>query len=158
MYKPANIDYPTPPQVITTMCNRLEPAISNIHKTVFDAGCGTGGFLLEVLKRRLRTAQPSEPEVLYIASKLYGADIKPEYVSETRSQIKSCIQNFFTANFFHHYLFWPQLENLLSQNIFVADLTSDPAKISVIEWEKHSDFFFSASRHTLKQLLDTAEK
>lgn len=158
MCKFANIDYSTPPQIVTAMCNRLEPAISDIHKTVFDAGCGTGSFLLEVLKRRLQTIQPSEPEILYVTSKLYGADIKPDYVSETRSQIKSCIQDFSAANSPHHYLFWPQLENLLSQNIFVADLTSNPSKISVIEWKKRSDFFFSASRRTLKQLLDTAEK
>lgn len=151
-------DLSTPTKVVKTMCDRLEPNLSNPEKSFLDAGCGTGNFLIEVLRRRLKNLSPTEPKVLNLLTKLYGVDINQTYISETHARIRTELQNFFGTNYHHHYLFWPQVDNIISHNIFMANFIANSDKIIFTFWHQISDYNFKTSQKSMKQLIKVAEK
>lgn len=89
-------EYFTPPHMVGDMCDTLEPAISDIEKKIFEPSCGEGIFLLEVIERRMKknsqNLRSNNKIILTIAiidlvKNIYGADIVPEFVDVTRSQV-----------------------------------------------------------------------
>lgn len=153
-----SVDFFTPPRTVALMCDLLEPNLSDTNKTIFDPGCGTGNFLIEILKRRLRKTPKDEAEVLKALSKLYAADINSEYISELRQRIEQVIRDLFAHDFCYHYLFWPQFYNIITNNIFVANLTDDPSTIKLVEWHHRTDLNFLGKPKTLQQLIEQARE
>lgn len=153
MFQISKTDFFTPPVIVNTMCDRLDPHISNPDKILLDLGCGTGNILLEALKRRLQKTSPSESKTLYITSRIYGADINSAYIKELRSKIETLVRDSFPSDFPYNYQFWPQLQNIITHNIFVTDLTDSPDKIYLVEWRRRSAFSFTGIRRTLKQTM-----
>lgn len=73
----------TPPTLVNEILDKLDPALfTDPSKTFIDNSCGEGAFLVEVLKRKLKTAQPVQA-----LSTTYGVDLMPDNVEVCRTNL-----------------------------------------------------------------------
>lgn len=138
----------TPPATVRLLCNYAEPRLSNPNTKFFEPGCGDGNILIEVLARRLekvshhQSAVSFQNEILLAVSNLYGVDVRPAAVSETRYRLQVYTANFATQYSQLDYRFIPLLEHILQQNFFVANLLQNLSEISFPSWQRIRDFEF----------------
>lgn len=148
-------DFFTSPYLVQVMCDRSEPLISDIHKKVFEPGCGTGNFLVEILQRRLRKIKPTQDgqmKALVALSNMYGLDIQSGYISTARQRLKATIESHF-GNYLLDYRFLPLVDLFLQRNFLVADCLEQPEKIQFTDWQPTAPFLFASNNTTLQRLL-----
>lgn len=138
----------TPPATVRLICDHAEPFLSNPGMKFFEPGCGDGNFLIEVLDRRLRkipfrSASTFQNEVLLAIANLYGVDIRPVAISETRHRLRSQVIDFTSQRSQLDYRFIPLLEQILEKNFLTVDLLRDRSKIIFPLWQKKHDFEFT---------------
>jgi len=74
----------TPPELVNEMLDRLPPELwADPTKTYIDPACGTGNFLVEVVRRKI--ACGSTP--LQALETTYGIDIMEDNVEECRQRM-----------------------------------------------------------------------
>jgi hypothetical protein len=123
----------------------------DIGFTFLEPTCGAGNFLVAILDRKLafvkfgnlyRTMSTFETAVLQALSSIYGIDIDPENVEQSR--------DFLRADVAHHMNlhlnntapvtegFWPAVDAILGANIVCADTLKDAQRIRLVEylWER----------------------
>lgn len=80
----------TPPELVSEMLDRLPPEVfTDPAKTFLDPACGTGNFLVEVVRRKMTGG--STP--LQALSTTYGIDIMEDNVAECRERLLAVATN-----------------------------------------------------------------
>jgi len=86
----------TPLSLVNQMLDKMEeytPDIfTNPEKTIIDPSCGNGNMLIEVLKRKLKHANPVQA-----ISTIYGCDIFRDNVNECRLRLLKVITKYKTV-------------------------------------------------------------
>ena len=75
---------------VSDMVDLISDTVSELSSTVFEPACGTGNFLVEILKRKLSLINytvPIEMQLLLAVSSMYGVDIQNDNVEECRQRI-----------------------------------------------------------------------
>ncbi len=123
----------TEPREVKAMCDLCEPDISQIDKKVLEPGCGTGNFLTEILARRLKKAKTNQYDILIALSSIYGIDIAPDNVVETRTRLRNQIfDHLKDERSDKDFLFAVDL--MLKYNIVVGDLLEGRKDIFLVNW------------------------
>ena len=79
----------TPPTLIKEIISNMREDSFNIDKTFFDPTCGNGNILIYVLqyKFKIHRDKLNEDIVLRILSSIYGVDIMPDNVLDSRKRL-----------------------------------------------------------------------
>lgn len=75
----------TPLNVVNDMLDLAVPDLG-ISETVLEPSCGTGNFLIEILKRKVQKAK-TDTDILVACSSLYGVDIARDNVTYSRYRL-----------------------------------------------------------------------
>ncbi len=88
----------TPPHIVEKMLDMVEESapdiFSNIHKTFLEPACGTGNFLVAIYARKLDYCR-TPLDALYAVNSIYGVDILPDNVRESRERLYSLYRDKF---------------------------------------------------------------
>lgn len=77
----------TPAHIVKDMCDLIPETLwDNIERRFLEPACGSGNFLAEIFERKL-TRCKCEPEGLVALSSIYGIDILPDNVEESRQRL-----------------------------------------------------------------------
>lgn len=91
----------TPAWLVSNMCDMLQ--IENpefyafrIDSTFLEPSCGTGNFIVEILKRKFERCEDVSDGIVAIQS-IYGIDIMMDNVEETRSRMRQMFVDKFSV-------------------------------------------------------------
>ncbi len=115
------------------MCDLCEPELSDITKKVIEPGCGTGNFLVEILKRRLKNTDKDQYKILIAVSNLYGIDIALDNLAETRTRLRNTVFDYL-KNKPSSGDFLLALDTILKTNILYGNLLEGRKDIFLIDW------------------------
>lgn len=123
----------------------------NADRTFLEPACGSGNFLVEVLRRKLRFVTPQryrrgevfEYWLLRCVASIYGIDISEDNIKEARERMRSTV----AAHVEEHELSLTAgcdeaLSAILFTNIVCADALADAAKIELVEYAPTGDGTF----------------
>lgn len=147
----------TEPREVKAMCNLCEPDISRIDKKVLEPGCGTGNFLTEILARRLKKAKTNQYDILIALSNIYGIDIAPDNIVETRTRLRNQIfDHLKDKRSDKDFLFAVDL--ILKHNIVVGDLLEGRKDIFLIKWTPTGDGGFELEKWRFSDIEQVRSK
>lgn len=118
----------------------------DIGRKFLEPACGAGNFLVAILERKLayvrygtlfRSITTFEAGVLKVLSSMYGIDVDPENVEQSRGFLKAGVA--------HHMKlqlntvpvtqgFWSAVDTILTTNIICADTLKDARQIRLVEY------------------------
>lgn len=79
---------------VTAMLDMLpEEVFSNPLKTFLEPSCGTGNFLVEILRRKIQH-NPNSLSILKSLSAIYGVDISLENIQESKARMLAEVQSY----------------------------------------------------------------
>lgn len=85
----------TNPREVNAMCDLIpEDVWDNIDSTFLEPACGNGNFLVEIVRRKLNRCRTPQ-EALRAVSSVYGIDILPDNVIESRERVKALVRDMF---------------------------------------------------------------
>ena len=84
----------TPPELVNQMLNKLPSDCWEPEKTFLEPACGTGNFLVEILKRKLDTGH----HPLQALSTIFAIDIMDDNVRESRERLFAIVNLRLTDN------------------------------------------------------------
>lgn len=176
----------TPPHIVNAMLDLVAQETERIDARFLEPACGTGNFLIEVLRRKLKVVEKRyaksqldyERYAVLAVSSLYGIDILEDNVEECRQRLYEAFDAAYTA------LFGAKakaacraaVRSILSRNIVHGDALSlqtvgeHPQPIVFSEWSlvggsllKRRDFAFhemvqQASMRELPLFSDLGEE
>lgn len=122
----------------------------DIARTFLEPACGAGNFLVAILDRKLayvkfgglyRSVATFETAVLKSLSSIYGIDIDPENVEQSRQFLKADIAHHMNLHLNTVPVsagFWPAVEAILSTNVIRADTLRDAQRIRLVgyDWQR----------------------
>lgn len=77
----------TPSWLVKKMCDMLPPdAWNDVSKTFLEPSCGTGNFLVEILKRKLDICKNTE-DCFSALKSIYGVDLMPDNIQESKERM-----------------------------------------------------------------------
>lgn len=117
----------------------------NTDRRFFEPACGSGNFLEEILRRKLAFVtvrrygrdQRYEHRLLRCLASIYGIDIHPENVEESRDRMRALINSHLDNDLNTQAVspaFVEAAEEILRTNIICADTLADAASIELIEY------------------------
>lgn len=137
----------TPERVVNGMLDMLikegNPDAFSPEKTFLEPACGTGNFLVEILRRKLKNSKNSY-ECLISLNSIYGVDIMPDNVAESKERM---------LNLFLMYCddcYTDIARFILDRRIIVGDFLKDigPALTSNTSvWDKEEDMSVIIGRY-----------
>jgi len=85
----------TPPGLVNDMLDLVQGECERIDSRFLEPACGNGNFLVEVFRRKLRTADKHnarnrsrwERDAILATSSIYGIDLLPDNVAECRTRL-----------------------------------------------------------------------
>lgn len=119
----------------------------DIGRTFLEPACGAGNFLVGILDRKLayvkfggiyRSVATFETAVLRALSSIYGIDIDPENVEQSRQFLKADIAHHMNLQLNTVPVsdgFWPAVDANLSTNVIRADTLKDGQRIRLVEYQ-----------------------
>lgn len=126
--------------------NMFSPTAAGADIKFLEPSCGSGNFLLEILRRKLsairfakiRSASNYEHRILRALASIYGVDICPDNVVESRHGMLDVVRS-------HYYSdantieptegFVSAARTILGTNILCADFIADAASTEVIDYQ-----------------------
>lgn len=137
---------------------------------IFEPGCGSGNFLLEILKRKLQNFTKSkkikngllnenlqliEFELIVLVSSIYSVEIDKENIQNTRKKLNEFISNYYekTLKTKIPENFKMIVNSVISNNIIEGDLLNEIDKIIVYEFSELPDYKFNIRKFTFSELL-----
>ena len=126
----------------------------DIGRTFLEPACGAGNFLVAILDRKLayvkfgglyRSVATFETAVLRALSSIYGIDIDPENVEQSRQFLKADIAHHLKENLNTISAsegFWTAVDAILSTNVIRADTLKDAQTIRLVEyhWQRKTGY------------------
>lgn len=117
----------------------------NTDCTFLEPACGSGNFLVEVLRRKLQYVTPRrygrterfEHRVLRSLASIYGIDISPENVAEAHERMRTVIASHLDSHLGARHgspAFSEAVEAILETNVIVADALGKAAEIELVEY------------------------
>lgn len=117
----------------------------NTDCTFLEPACGSGNFLVEILRRKLQyvtcrrygRTERFEHRVLRSLASIYGIDISRENVDEARDRMRAVIASHLDSHLDARDgspAFSEAVEATLETNIIVADTLNDAADIELVEY------------------------
>ncbi len=119
----------------------------DIGRTFLETSCGAGNFLVAVLDRKLayveygtryRSVPAFEAGVLKALSSIYGIDIDPENVEQSRGFLKADVAHHMNLQLNTEPAtkgFWSAVDAILHTNIVRADALKDAHQIRLVEYQ-----------------------
>ncbi|WP_298615428.1 DNA methyltransferase [uncultured Thermosynechococcus sp.] len=97
----------TPPHIVTAMLDLVQQETERIDSRFLEPACGTGNFLTEVLRRKLKVVEKRyaksqldyERYAVLAVSSLYGIDILADNAEECRRRLYAVFDEAYTALF-----------------------------------------------------------
>ena len=128
-------------------------------RTFLEPACGHGNFLVEILRRKLRTVTPTrygagdeyEHRVLRCLASIYGIDIDQENVLDSRHRMNTVIAAHVGDPEARSVGFWSAVESILGTNIIRADTLADAQKIELVSYRPGKDCTFIREWSTLEE-------
>lgn len=100
----------TNPREVNAMLDLVKDECVKIDSTFLEPACGTGNFLVEILKRKLKVAKSDAERIIALGS-IYGIDIQLDNVKTSRQRMLSLIADKVDWNAI------PECVQILSRNI-----------------------------------------
>ena len=162
----------TPKKVVDDMLDMVDHKAREIESRFLEPSCGTGNFLVEILRRKLRTVgevsqdhHSLEFNSLLALSSIYGVDIDKENVAESRQRMKSILCDFLdrrALNSKYTQGFQGAIDYVLKKNIVCGDFLDGQHKIFFTEFSVTSNRMlkqriFRLSDLRRKGLLEAAQ-
>lgn len=124
----------------------------DIGRTFLEPACGAGNFLVAILDRKLayvkfgglyKSVPTFETAVLKALSSIYGIDIDPENVDQSKAFLKADIAHHMNLHLNTVPVsdgFWSAVDAILETNIIQADTLKDAQKIRLVEyrWQRRT--------------------
>lgn len=97
----------TPMNIVKDMVDLIpvyEDKSKELSKTWLEPACGTGNFLVEILERKLKLIDTEDEDNVGIqlftaVSTIYGVDIQPDNVKESRKRLTELLDNWYIKEF-----------------------------------------------------------
>jgi len=97
----------TPPNIVNAMLDLVKQETERIDSRFLEPACGTGNFLIEILKRKLQVVEAryarSQPEyeryAILAVSSIYGIDILEDNAEECRHRLFTVFNEAYTRLF-----------------------------------------------------------
>lgn len=113
----------TPQSLVNDMLDMLGGLSYDMNATYLEPTCGTGNFLVEILNRKLKTAQQykgSEDYLLVVfrcVASIYGVEILPDNARTSRKRLHDIVQ----AEVGDNKQFMSVIDHVLDTNIILGD-------------------------------------
>lgn len=126
---------------VDAILDQFPDAFVALDAKFLEPACGSGNFLVEILRRKLRlvTAPQAVPieqyehELLQAVASIYGVDISPTNVEEARSRLTDALNGGASRS----EGFRSAAAAIVEANIVVADMLNDAERIEVCDWQAH---------------------
>lgn len=101
----------TPPELVCEMLDTLPENVWENDKTFFEPTCGTGNFIVEILKRKLRKGH----NPLSALSTIYAMDIMEDNIKESKKRMLEIITKHINEDDYE------KAKQIIDRNIIVYD-------------------------------------
>lgn len=135
-----------------------EDAPDNLDKTFLEPAAGHGNFLVEILRRKLAAVAPAryrgeeyEHRILRCLASIYGIDIDPENVADSRRHMRAAIATHVGDSASRTDGFWSAVDAILTTNIVRADTLADAQVIELVSYEPGAAGTFLREWSTLEE-------
>jgi SAM-dependent methyltransferase len=133
---------------VDVMLDMMPDAFGGLDVTFLEPACGSGNFLTEVLRRKLRLVTKAgcvsqehyEHRLLRALASIYGVDISPENIAEARGRMAHVVLEYYQtdANTVEPTVgFLNAAALILGDNIVVGDTLNAADQIELCEWRPH---------------------
>lgn len=130
----------------------------NLDKTFLEPAAGHGNFLVEILRRKLSTVttdrwgsgEEYEHRILRCLASIYGIDIDPENVGDSRRRMHKMIIAHVGNPNERAEGFWSAVEAILTTNIVRADTLADAQVVELISYKPGAAGTFQREWSTLE--------
>lgn len=131
---------------------KLTQATSNIFWRFLEPACGSGNFLVEIIRQRLehishnpnyRPREKREFAIIYMLSSIYGVDIAEDNIAECKKRIMDEICRFTPKK--SSATFLPAVKNILDTNIQLGDMLNGKDKVFFVEYSFHGAEYITKS-------------
>lgn len=80
---------------VNAMLDLVKEETSRIDSRFLEPACGTGNFLIEILRRKLKAVNPHQKDIqsAVAVSSIYGVDIMPDNIEESRQRMMQILCN-----------------------------------------------------------------
>lgn len=131
----------------------------NHDRTFLEPSCGHGNFLVAILHRKLSTVTAArygsgeeyEHRVLRCLTSVYGFDIDPENVADSRLRLHAVTTQHVRGPAARTEGFWSAVDIILSTNIVRADTLADASVIELVSYEPGKGGTFLREWSTLEE-------
>lgn len=135
-----------------------EDAPDNLDKTFLEPAAGHGNFLIEILRRKLSGVAPAryrgeeyEHRILRCLASIYGIDIDPENVTDSRRHMRAVIATHVGDPASRTDGFWSAVDAILTTNIVRADTLADAQVIELVSYQPGAAGTFMREWSTLEE-------
>jgi SAM-dependent methyltransferase len=133
---------------VDAMLDMIPDAFDGLDITFLEPACGSGNFLTEVARRKLRlvanadcvSQEHYEHRLLRALASIYGVDISPENIAEARVRMVHVVLEHYQAdaNTMEPTVgFLNAAALVLGDNIVCGDTLNAPHQIELCEWRPH---------------------
>jgi len=130
---------------VDAMLDQFPDAFSALDIKFLEPTCGSGNFVVEILRRKLKLVTKStcasqeeyEFKLLRAVASIYGVDISPENVTEVRVRVANEILGYFQndSNTVEPSIgFLSCLNSIIAENFVLGDSLNRPQEIMLIDW------------------------
>lgn len=134
---------------VDAMLDMVTDAFGALDVTFLEPACGSGNFLVEILRRKLRLVSKAdcvsqeqyEHRLLRALASIYGVDISQENVTEARARMAHVVLDHYQtdANTIQPTTAFVGAASLIiGSNIVRGDTLNGPDQIDLCEWRPHS--------------------
>lgn len=131
----------------------------NHDKRFLEPAMGHGNFLVEILRRKLRTVtagrygsgEQFEHRILRCLASIYGVDIDPENVDDSRRRMNAAVDAHVGDTDARTPGFWSAVETILATNLVRADTLADAQAIELVSYEPDAAGTFVREWTTLEE-------
>ena len=131
---------------VDAMLDQMPDAFGALDIKFLEPACGSGNFLIEILRRKLRLVSKAgcasqeqyEHQLLRAAASIYGVDISPENITEARARMAHTLLSHYqsdantiepTPGFLH------AAALILGDNIVQGDALNSAHEIELCDWK-----------------------
>ena len=138
---------------VDAMLDLIPDAFGALDVKFLEPACGSGNFLVEILRRKLRLVQQSkcvsqeqyEHQLLRAVAPIYGVDISPENVTEARARMAHVLLSHYQtdANTIAPSTgFLTAAAVIIGDNIVVGDTLNAADQVELCDWRPAPGGFF----------------